>query len=176
MAYKVSSGPDFRSAVFACQPEICHSGERSDVGNPSFAVAIRLQTPAKPLPVERRKQNLSFRKKHIPCRMAGDAECASRMPLLLRRGAEGSKAERSVLTPPGFAALCHPPRRGGLFYLSVSFADSSPERRAKGQRGRIQFAPTGRRQDLWQSYPPGTVGEGCSHPHASPFKERCRTQ
>ena len=41
MAYKVSSGPDFRSAVFACRPEICHSGEQSDVGNPSFAVAIR---------------------------------------------------------------------------------------------------------------------------------------
>lgn len=66
MAYKVSSGPDFRSAVFACQPEICHSGEQSDVGNPSFAVAIRLQTPTKPLSAERRKQNLSFREKSHP--------------------------------------------------------------------------------------------------------------
>jgi len=38
------------------------------------------------------------------------------MPLLLRRGAEGSEAGRSVLTPPGFALLSHPPQRGGLFY------------------------------------------------------------
>ena len=42
----------------------------------------RLTTSRKSVPSEDAETEFVIQKNHIPCRMAGNAECASRMPLL----------------------------------------------------------------------------------------------
>ena len=98
---------------------------------------------------------------------AGEAISLQQKPLLLRRGAERCKAERSVFTPPGFALLSHPPQRGGLFTSRFRIRSTAPPEVEPREDAGEYNSPLRWRAALYPPIAVGGLSASCVYPKES---------